>query len=269
MAMTKWKMAGLALFASGVLASSALVSAQQSAAERQTTRAEENRLQAVEAKLDRLLLKFEAAGPSISPAPAVTTPGVPGNAGTEGPNASPKVGREPFNPQLLELRLRIEARETEDALKKEVRDRTAAELQKLGAKVEREVVTVNLVATKVTDDALRWLSVFRNLQTLYLHHTSISDAGVANLKDLKSLTTLDLFDTRVTDAALEHLAEWMPHLEWLELSNTQITDAGLGYLKGLKHLRRLDVRKTKVTDAGVEDLHRSLPGLGILHGKDH
>jgi hypothetical protein len=44
------------------------------------------------------------------------------------------------------------------------------------------------------------------------------DLALANLKALKSLTTLDLFDTRVTDAGLEHLAEWMPHLEELELS---------------------------------------------------
>jgi hypothetical protein len=82
---------------------------------------------------------------------------------------------------------------------------------------------------------------------------------------LKSLTTLDLFDTRVTDAGLAHLAEWMPHLEWLELSDTQVTDAGLRSIVGLKHLRRLDVRKTKVTAAGAEELHRALPGVEILH----
>jgi hypothetical protein len=69
----------------------------------------------------------------------------------------------------------------------------------------------------------------------------------------------------VTDAGLQHLAEWMPHLEWLELYDTQITDAGLETLKGLKHLRRLDIRKTKVTSAGVEDLHRALPGAEIVH----
>jgi len=148
---------------------------------------------------------------------------------------------------------------------KEVQDRTVRELEKLGGEIERDVVGINLVATKVTDADLSSLSVFPNLQTLHLHHTSISDAGVANLKGRKSLTTLDLFDTRVTDAGLEHLAEWMPHLEWLEFYDTQITDAGLGCLKGLKLLRRLDVRKTKVTDAGVEDLRRALPGLEILH----
>jgi hypothetical protein len=174
-----------------------------------------------------------------------------------------------FDPQSLRLQLLVEARQREAAQQKELRDRTAAELQKLGARIERDVVTVNLVATNVTDDELKWLGVFPNLQVLYLHHTSIGDAGVANLRDLKSLTTLDLFDTRVTDAALEHLAEWMPHLEWLELSDTAVTDAGLRFLKGLRHLRRLDVRSTKVTDAGVDDLRPALPRLIILHGNQH
>jgi RNA polymerase sigma factor (sigma-70 family) len=148
---------------------------------------------------------------------------------------------------------------------KEAQDKTAAQLHKLGAAIDRDVVVVNLVSTPVTDDDLKALTVFHYLQALHLHHTKISDAGVANLKSLKSLTTLDLFDTRVTDAGLAHLAEWMPHLEWLELSDTQVTDAGLRSIVGLKHLRRLDVRKTKVTAAGAEELHRALPGVEILH----
>ncbi len=173
---------------------------------------------------------------------------------------------QPTDPRLLQLRLILEAREKAAARLKEAQDRKAEELQKVGGKLERDVVKVNLVATKVTDNELRSLSVFPNLQVVRLHHTRIGDAGVANLSDLKGLTALDLFDTRVTDAGLEHLAEWMPHLEWLELSGTQITDVGLGSLKGLQHLRHLDVRMTKVTDAGVEDLRRALPGLKILHG---
>jgi RNA polymerase sigma factor (sigma-70 family) len=177
--------------------------------------------------------------------------------------------QKPFDPQRLQIQLMIEARQREEGLRKELQDRTAAELEKVGAKLKRDVVTVNLVATKVTDHELSWLSVFPNLQTLYLHHTKIGDAGVANLRGLKGLTTLDLFDTRVTDAGLEHLAEWMPHLEWLELTDTQVTDAGLSFLKGLKHLRHVDVRRTKVTGAGVEDLRRALPGAEILHGNQH
>jgi RNA polymerase sigma-70 factor (ECF subfamily) len=170
---------------------------------------------------------------------------------------------EPIRQLEQQLQLLKRLRDSEIA-HREDQDRTAARLEKLGARVERDVVTINLVATKVTDDDLKSLGVFPNLQTLYLHHTEISDAGVANLQGLKNLTTLDLFDTRVTDAGLVHLADWMPFLQWVDLNATKITDAGLQHLKGLKHLRRLDVRKTGVTDAGAADLRRALPGAEIL-----
>ncbi len=162
--------------------------------------------------------------------------------------------------QLQSLKL---ARESE-LRHKERQDQAASRLEKLDARIERDVVTINLVATKVTDDDLRSLRAFPNLLTLYLHHTEIGDAGVANLQPLKNLTTLDLFDTRVTDAGLAHLAEWMPFLQWVDLNATKVTDAGLEHLKGLKHLRRLDVRKTGVTEAGAADLRRALPGAEIL-----
>ena len=165
----------------------------------------------------------------------------------------------------FEERLRIlkQMRDRELA-HREDQDKTAARLEKLGGRIERDVIAVNLVATKVTDDDLKLLSVFPNLQTLHLHHNEIGDTGVANLQRLGNLTTLDLFDTRVTDAGLVHLAEWMPFLQWVDLNDTKVTDAGLQHLKGLKHLRRLDVRKTNVTEAGVADLRRSLPGAEIL-----
>ena len=144
-----------------------------------------------------------------------------------------------YDEQIEQLELAdtiVEARRQDRAqAEKRLQDRTAAQLEKLGATIEREVVTVNLVATKVTDDDLRSLSAFPNLRTLASPpHRASSDAGLANLKGLKSLTTLDLFDTRVTDAGLEHLAEWMPRLEWLELYDTRITDAGPAILEGLE-----------------------------------
>jgi RNA polymerase sigma factor (sigma-70 family) len=162
--------------------------------------------------------------------------------------------------QLQSLKL---ARESE-LRQKERQDQAASRLEKLDARIERDVVTINLVATKVTDDDLKYLRAFPNLLTLYLHHTEIGDAGVANLQPLKNLTTLDLFDTRVTDTGLAHLADWMPFLQWVDLNATKVTDAGLEHLKGLKHLRRLDVRKTGVTETGATDLRRALPGAEIL-----
>jgi RNA polymerase sigma factor (sigma-70 family) len=179
---------------------------------------------------------------------------------------APSENREDKQIEALENQIRL-LKERRDALKRlqEHQDTAAAGLQKLGAVIERGVVSINLAATNISDVDLGSLSVFTNLQTLHLHHTQIGDAGVANLKNLRNLTFLDLFDTRVTDAGLAHVAEWMPHLERLELYDTQITDAGLGSLKGLKHLRRLDVRKTSVTTAGVAAFRRERPGVEIMH----
>jgi hypothetical protein len=97
MAITRWKMAALALFASGLLASGALVSAQQSQ-ESASTRAEPDRLRAVEEKLDRLLKKFDDAGARLAPAPVAITPGMSGalTAAPRGFEESPRSGRDPF-----------------------------------------------------------------------------------------------------------------------------------------------------------------------------
>jgi RNA polymerase sigma factor (sigma-70 family) len=179
---------------------------------------------------------------------------------------TPSGNKEDKQIERLEKQIQLLKRRQEAiAQHKKSQDGKAAQLEKLGGEIERDVVAINLVATKVTDDDLRSLNIFPYLQTLHLHHTSIGDAGLINLEGVKSLTTLDLFDTRVTDIGLKHLAAWMPHLEELDLNDTQITDSGLRALTGFKHLRRLDVRKTKVTDAGVKDLHQALPELEILH----
>jgi hypothetical protein len=90
-------MAALALLASGLLASGALVSAQQST-ESAPPRAEPDRLRAVEEKLDRLLKKFDDAGPRLAPAPVAITPGMPGAlaAGAVDSKASPRIALDPF-----------------------------------------------------------------------------------------------------------------------------------------------------------------------------
>jgi hypothetical protein len=99
MAMTKWKMAALALIASGVLASGALVSAQQSAESvpaPSPARAEPDRLRIVEEKLTKLLHEFEAAFPHLAAAPATVTTPAPAPVRASEPAATPRIARDPF-----------------------------------------------------------------------------------------------------------------------------------------------------------------------------
>jgi hypothetical protein len=261
MTTTKWKMAGLALVFSGLLSGGAMVLARGPG----DAPTESERLRAVEMRLDRVLRALESAGQSgvapTVPAPRPTaTPLEPPAA--ESNRGTGVIGGDDAG--WFHLNLASGTANHAFAALMAWQSQTNARLEKLGAQVESGVVTVNLVATKVTDDDLSTLSVFSNLQQLYLHHTAIGDPGLANLKTSYRLTTLDVFDTRVTDAGLEHLSEWLPHLERLYLSDTQVTDSGLKFLKGLTHLRLLDVRKTKVTAAGVAEIRKALPRAEVL-----
>jgi RNA polymerase sigma factor (sigma-70 family) len=91
MAMTKWKMSGLALLASVVLTSGALVSAQ--APGPGLNPSESDRLRAVEAKLDRLLQKLDGAGDSRGSGRGVPNRGV--NDGQAAATAPAEVVRGP------------------------------------------------------------------------------------------------------------------------------------------------------------------------------
>jgi hypothetical protein len=151
----------------------------------------------------------------------------------------------------------------------DAQDKAAAEIQKLGGKVDRDskeagkpVISVNLSLTQVSDDAMGQLVNFPKLKRLALNNTPITDAGLEKLKDLKELQKIYLVDTKITDAGLDHLKE-IKSLQLLSLVGTQITDAGLEKLKELKDLQMLFVFGTKVTDEGAKKLQEELPKLKI------
>ena len=136
--------------------------------------------------------------------------------------------------------------------------------------------------TTASDEDLRHLASFPQLQRLSIRSPRISDTGMAQLAGLERLETLrlpgaitdkglqhlgrlrvlDLIFTAVTDAGLVHL-EGLAHLEQLLLLGTNVPDAGLEHLVGLRNLRHLVLNETRVTDAGVADLQKSLPNCKI------
>ena len=58
---------------------------------------------------------------------------------------------------------------------------------------------------------LKELVHFKNLTTLGLQGTSVTDTGLKELARFQHLTALDLSDTTVTDAGLKELASCKPH----------------------------------------------------------
>ena len=144
----------------------------------------------------------------------------------------------------------------------------------LGDDSFRNITSVTLYSTPVTDAALKYLHGLTPLNELQLHKTQITDAGLEHLKSRTALKALSLDGAKITDAGLVHLKGFkaikmlslndtqvtnsgleqitdLSHLQYLHLENTQITDVGLGHLKGLSNLIRLNLSYTQVTDAGL------------------
>ncbi len=59
---------------------------------------------------------------------------------------------------------------------------------------------------------MKELKEIKNLQTLDLSLTVVTDAGMKELKELKSLQMLDLGETKVTDKGRAELQKALPKL---------------------------------------------------------
>lgn len=165
-------------------------------------------------------------------------------------------------------------------------DFTGLELKEIPT---RDVVTLQLSNSGLTDAGMQSIGDYKNLQLLDLESTQITNAGLVFLKELRSLEHLRLGKTRigdegvkeliplaargnlkflyldatqVTDASMASLLE-MSSLEELGLAETHITDAAIEQLARMKSLQFLRLRSTEVSDAGQERLRKALPECRI------
>ena len=114
---------------------------------------------------------------------------------------------------------------------------------------------LNLEGTKVTDRGLKEFRELKELRTLELGRTGVTDAGLQELSGLKKLTSLGLQGAKVTDEGLKRLAGFET-LQSLDLSNTAVSASGLMELKGLKKLSTLMLVGVPISDAGVTELQQ-------------
>lgn len=112
----------------------------------------------------------------------------------------------------------------------------------LGIDCFAKVVSVDLGATQITDDALENIGCLDKIEELLLYDTKVTDAGIRQLTNLRSLRLLTL-------------------------NNTLVTDAGLPFLKELRSLQQLHLHKTQITPAGAAKLRESLPDCVIWHAR--
>jgi len=125
----------------------------------------------------------------------------------------------------------------------------------------RELETLDLSRTNVTDDDLRPLGGLPKLRELKLWGARLDGSGLKHLSGLEGLERLDMGDTKVTDESLRHLTE-LGNLHHLVLVRALVGDAGLEHVAQMGGLRSLKLTGTKVTDEGLRSLRR----LGDLRG---
>lgn len=103
--------------------------------------------------------------------------------------------------------------------------------------------------------------------TVDLSATKITDQAVAQLASAKNLRLIRLAETGVTDASIDTLLK-LPSLESINLYGTKVTDAGVSKLSAMPRLKRLYLWKTTVTPEAVKALQEKLPDCEIVTGID-
>lgn len=116
----------------------------------------------------------------------------------------------------------------------------------------RNVHTLDLRYTSVSDAGASALGASVTLDTLSLRGTMVTDVGAARLRNVRSL---DLGETSVTDATALELS--LGGVQALDLSETAVTDVGAVALSKSRALHTLSLRGTGITDAGAAALGNS------------
>ena len=121
---------------------------------------------------------------------------------------------------------------------------------------------VYLTTPGVTKSLLSDLAGLRDLRTLTLEQTEITDDGMEALAGLRQLTDLSIHDSSITDAGLKHL-QGLTRLRKLKIECPRVGDHGLEHLKGLASLRELWLFDTRVTEAGEKSIRRALANCSV------
>ncbi|QDK26091.1 hypothetical protein [Leptospira weilii] len=109
--------------------------------------------------------------------------------------------------------------------------------------------------TAITDDKLKYILIFPNLEDLALTKTKISDEGLATLQNNK-IRHLDIDSTLITNKAIKVLRDWK-HLEILNISYTNIDDGALEDILKLK-IGRLEAAGTKLSEKAKERIRKKM-----------
>lgn len=110
-------------------------------------------------------------------------------------------------------------------------------------------------------------SLSPHLVTVDLSATNVTDQAVAQLAPAKDLRLIRLAETGITDTAIDTLLK-LPSLESINLYGTKVTDAGVSRLSAMPNLKKLYLWQTAVTPEAIKALQEKLPACEIIAGID-
>lgn len=87
--------------------------------------------------------------------------------------------------------------------------------------LEKNIASIRLSGTKISDKSLKWISGLPNLSKLYLDNTLITDEGIALLKNTTELRYLNLVGTSITEKGLRALSS-LPLLKSVYLYQSEV-----------------------------------------------
>ena len=87
--------------------------------------------------------------------------------------------------------------------------------------LEKNIASIRLSGTKISDKSLKWISGLPNLSKLYLDNTLITDEGIALLKNTTELRYLNLVGTSITEKGLSALSS-LPLLKSVYLYQSEV-----------------------------------------------
>lgn len=87
--------------------------------------------------------------------------------------------------------------------------------------LEKNIASIRLSGSKISDKSLKWISALPNLSKLYLDNTLITDDGIALLKNTAELRYLNLVGTSITEKGILALGS-LPYLKSVYLYQSEV-----------------------------------------------
>lgn len=126
-----------------------------------------------------------------------------------------------------------------------------------------DVVRLVTFADRPSDADFQKLASCKNLESLLLAYSAVTDDQLMEVAKLANLRDLYLGSTAVTDVGLKHLVA-LKNLRCLSLRDTAVTDEGLKVLAGCPSLQEIELDGAKkVTAGGLAGLRKLRPDLKV------